>query len=74
MSCNVSAVLAPVAGDGFDTATVFLTKLTSPAFDVLLISVSNSIKLILVSTFAGTLSVNPLPVVYVTVNVVFDGA
>ena len=74
ISCKLSAVLAPVAGTEFVTATVFLTKFTMPIAAVELTSSSYSIKSIEFSTFAGTLSAIPLPTVYVIVNVVFDGA
>ena len=73
MSWSVSWLLAPVAGVGLFTATDDLTKLTIPALLVLLTSSSNSIKSTNVNTFDVTLSVIPLPTVYLTVNVVFDG-
>ena len=63
-----------MAGAGFVTATVFLTKLTMPVETVELTSSLNNIKSTSESSPAGTLSVMPLPIVYVTVNVVFEGA
>ena len=74
MSCNVSCVFAPIAGESLFTATDVFTKLTIPALFVVLTSSLNSIKSICVNLLETTLSDIPFPNEYVTVKVVLAGA